>query len=267
MICDICHSREARVIYTEIINGQKREQHLCENCAGEQTRAITEKLGNEINIGSILSGILQNYAKGLAAKSSNEPVCQRCGMTASKLIKDGRLGCPECYNAFSMILEKNLKTVQGGVEYHGKVPVNAIKVDIAPAASAGKTAADVMKAATDEIVRRNTRRKRPSKKAGADEYRELLQKALEEEDYEEAARLRDLIKEAAEVPEGKKAAATGKKAAAEGKKTASAGKKAATVEKKAAAAGKKSVSAGKKAAADGKKSASEKAPVKGGRNR
>ncbi|MBO4558718.1 MAG: UvrB/UvrC motif-containing protein [Lachnospiraceae bacterium] len=249
MLCEICHTREANITYTEIINGQKREQHLCQVCAGEQTLAITGKLGNEISIGSILSGILQNYAKGLAAKSANEPVCQRCGMTASNLIKDGRLGCPECYNAFSMILEKNLKTVQGSVEHHGKVPANAARIEINPAQSAGRTAAEVMNAATEEIVRqneagrkkKNTKAKSLSEKtekpahtskdaaARIEDYRKQLNAALAEENYEEAARLRDLIRavEAAEQtefevpkPKTKRKTASAKETAPKAKKPA-----------------------------------------------
>ena len=266
MLCDICHTREANITYTEIINGQKREQHLCQICAGEQTLAITGKLGSEISIGSILSGILQNYAKGLVAKSANEPVCQRCGMTASNLIKDGRLGCPECYNAFSMILEKNLKTVQGSVEHHGKVPANAEHIEISPAKATGRTAAEVMNAATEEIVRMNEAGKKAkrSKKAQnlsavsekpahtskdaanrIDDYKKQLSAALAEENYEEAARLRDLIREVEaaektefEVPKpagrkksaaasgtGKKstAAKTGKSAGAAGRETSAKG--------------------------------------------
>lgn len=207
MLCDICHAREAKIMYTEIINGQKREQHLCENCASEQTLAIKDPLGNEIPIGSILSGILQNYAKGIASKTSNEPVCMRCGMTASDLVKGGRLGCPECYNVFSMILDKNLKTEQGSVEHHGKIPTNAKKTEVQPAAVGIRTAADIMKEATDEIARRNAQstdnaetadeaqRSTISNDAGKkiDSLKKLLQEALAVEDYDEAARLRDEI--------------------------------------------------------------------------
>lgn len=208
MLCDICHAREAKIFYTEIINGQKREQHLCENCASEQTLAISDKLGTEIQIGSILSGILQNYAKGIAAKSANEPVCMRCGMTASELIKGGRLGCPECYNAFSMILDKNLKTVQGATTHHGKEPLNARKTEIKPQPVV-KSPADVMREATDEIARKNRRtvpaRTRSEETAEAkqsaqtatspklEELKAQLAAALAEEDYEQAAALRDRI--------------------------------------------------------------------------
>lgn len=203
MLCDICHTREAKIFYTEIINGQKREQHLCENCASEQTLAITNKLGNEIPIGSILSGILQNYAKGIAAQNSNEPVCMRCGMTASELVKSGRLGCPECYNAFSMILDKNLRTVQGAAEHRGKEPLNAKKTEI-KLQPVTKTPADVMREATDEIARRNRKTapdikdqdEQPVQKTstpGIEELRTKLTEALAIEDYEAAAALRDKI--------------------------------------------------------------------------
>lgn len=204
MLCDICHTREAKIFYTEIINGQKREQHLCEACAGEQAISITDKLGNEIPIGSILSGILQNYAKGIAAKSANEPVCMRCGMTASELVKGGRLGCPECYNAFSMILDKNLNTVQGATTHHGKEPLNAKKTEIKPQ-PAIKTPADVMREATDEIARKNRRTvPKKSKTSGEepsapatpqiDALRAQLAAAVAEEDYDRAAALRDEIR-------------------------------------------------------------------------
>lgn len=222
MLCDVCHTREAKIFYTEIINGQKKEQHLCETCAGEQTLAIKDKLG-EISIGTILSGILQNYAKGIAGPSANEPVCMRCGMTASEMVKNGRLGCPECYNAFSMILDKNLRTVQGTDGHHGKVPVNAVNIKITAPVNTAKTAAEVMKEATDEIARKNDSAKlkkekkapvesgssRPAgktaKKKSSQAEKDLsklsvaqlkvrMTAAIEAEDYDEAARLRDEIK-------------------------------------------------------------------------
>lgn len=220
MLCDICHAREATIMYTEIINGMKTEQHLCESCANDKKLAIKDKMGNEISIGSILSGILQNYARGISAKSANEPVCMRCGLTASELVKGGRLGCPECYNAFSMILDKNLKTVQGQVEHHGKEPVNAKKIEVAPPVQNIRTAADVMKEATDEIARMNMRRDKATRAAepeknseggketdtvnreslstAAEKKIEILNASLAEalaiEDYDEAARLRDEIR-------------------------------------------------------------------------
>lgn len=204
MLCDICHTREARIFYTEIINGQKREQHLCEECAGEQTLAIKDRLGNEIPIGSILSGILQNYAKGIASKQANEPVCMRCGMTASELVKGGRVGCPECYNAFSMIIDKNLKAIQGAVEHHGKVPANADRIMIRPAAAAADSNIAAVRPPKERrgagtVVKPSKPVKTPAKTpAPVPEIERLKAEqahAVEEEDYELAAHLRDRIHE------------------------------------------------------------------------
>ena len=71
MLCDICQTREAKIFYTEIVNGQKKEQHLCEQCASEYTPIpINEIMGGQgiSAVGSILSGILSNYAKDRGKK-------------------------------------------------------------------------------------------------------------------------------------------------------------------------------------------------------
>ena len=127
MLCEICHENEARVTYTEIINGVKKEQHLCESCAAKQPPfSLIGKGVPEMQFGNILSGLLQSFAKGLNSMQEKESICGRCGMTASEFAKSGRLGCPDCYNAFAPILDKNLRTVQGTIENKAKRPMNAV---------------------------------------------------------------------------------------------------------------------------------------------
>ncbi|MCR5684872.1 MAG: UvrB/UvrC motif-containing protein [Lachnospiraceae bacterium] len=228
MLCEICKENEARITYTEIINGVKREQHLCESCAAKQSPFnLMEKFSGDIPFGNILSGLLQNIAKGMTTSQEKEVICGRCGMSASEFAKNGKLGCPECYSAFAPILEKNLKTVQGAVENKGKHPLNARMFEIpaglskdadagtatgkeAPAApgdtlgTAG-TIDDIM--GTPEKTLQKTgkktsgRKKKPdgetvSKETTNDEIAELrsrMNRAVSIEDYEEAARLRDLL--------------------------------------------------------------------------
>lgn len=133
MLCDICHEKPAKIFYTEIINGVKKEQHLCEDCASEHTVfSLKDKLGNDIPIGNVLTGILNSYTKNLKAKPASEIICTRCGMTMSEVIKSGHLGCPECYNTFALFLDKNLKTIHGTNEHHGKEPLNADKLPYRP---------------------------------------------------------------------------------------------------------------------------------------
>ncbi|MCR5769230.1 MAG: UvrB/UvrC motif-containing protein [Lachnospiraceae bacterium] len=232
MLCEICHENEARVTYTEIINGVRKEQHLCESCAAKQTPFnIMGKLGPEVQFGNILSGLLQSFAKGLGSMQEKEAICGRCGMTASEFAKTGKLGCPECYRAFSAILDKNLSTLQGAVENKGKKPMNAVYFE--PARQSGNTdtngikeKADVEEATgnllgsagtIDDILGKpeekavrpagkshgrgtasaaNTKGTTAGSKTEAAKIaslRKKMEKAVKNEDYEEAAILRDLI--------------------------------------------------------------------------
>lgn len=221
MLCDICHNKPAKIFYTEIINGEKKEQHLCEDCAGEYAAfALKDKLGNEIPISSILSGILANYAKGLASQSRPQPSCSRCGMTFDQFKKSGKFGCAECYNAFSMIIDKNLRNIQGADEHFGKEPINPIKLqltsdmpgqqDVQPVSQATEGPLETVDASQTPPVTTKatleTARKHSSKKRGkaaesektvdstsVEELRKLMAQAVAGEDYEEAARLRDMI--------------------------------------------------------------------------
>ena len=120
MLCDVCQTRQAKIFYTEIVNGQKKEQHLCEQCASEYTAVpLNELLGGQglSSVGSILSGILSSYAKGKSMKNIDhkETVCPECGTTESEFLKTERAGCPVCYNVFSDMIAKNFKAMQGGM--------------------------------------------------------------------------------------------------------------------------------------------------------
>lgn len=206
MLCDICHNKQAKIFYTEIINGEKREQHLCEDCAGEYAAfSLKDKLGNDFPLSGILSGILSNYAMGANKSEDNQQSCPRCGMTFEQFKKTGKLGCAECYNTFAGVVDKNLRSIQGADQHKGKRPHNASM--LIPAASVpadvkkfepevvspsdlkaeGQKIMDVGKtpAETAEV---------PVKEKSEAELRELMNAAVAVEDYKEAARLRDLIR-------------------------------------------------------------------------
>ena len=89
--------------------------------------------------------------------------CARCGFTQADFKKAGRLGCPECYKTFNDPLEGLLKTMHKGTRHVGKVP-------------------ESLKQTRDLSDRLKTLQKK-------------LSKAIEQEDFEEAAILRDEIKQ------------------------------------------------------------------------
>jgi protein arginine kinase activator len=173
MLCDRCQKRDAKILYTEIINGVKKEQHLCEECAADYTSFQMEKplLNSDLTLGDLLSTLLDNYKssdKKNYGEVSSELTCGSCHTSYEEFIQKGRFGCADCYKAFYGQLGKTFKGVQGAEIHTGKRP----KGFITPAPN--KVAKDFT-----EVEKLSLK----------------LQGAIEKEEFEEAARLRDLIKQ------------------------------------------------------------------------
>ncbi len=159
MLCNVCQKNPATVHLTEIVNEQMTELHLCESCARQKSQQMQQQFG--------LSDLLAGMAGANKAEDKAEMVnlkCSNCGLSYADFKKIGRLGCSECYNAFKKQLAPLLKRIHGMTQHVGKAPVKV-----------GKTT---------------------KKKGDIQELRAKLQLAIEMEAFEEAARLRDQIKEA-----------------------------------------------------------------------
>jgi protein arginine kinase activator len=162
--CQSC-SKPATVHLTDIVNGVKRETHLCQDCAEKQQLLKHQELN--------LSAILQTVLGQQLASSSDELgrlACPDCGIKYMEFKAGGRLGCPSDYRVFQAALRPLLERIHRSVRHAGKVPPNA---------------------------RRNAARQ-----AEILDLRRQLRSAVDGEAYEEAARLRDLLrhKEAADEP-------------------------------------------------------------------
>jgi protein arginine kinase activator len=167
MLCDVCGKNQATVHLTEIIDEQMNELHLCEDCARQKSAAMEQQFG--------LSDLLAGMADFEKPNKDEEPVrvtakCPSCGLTYADFKKIGRLGCGECYNTFRQYLAPLLKRIHGSSQHVGKGPLK------------GKT-----KPIGQILVSK--------KKTDLQELKVRLQKAIENEAFEEAARLRDQIKE------------------------------------------------------------------------
>ena len=173
MLCDRCQKRDAKILYTEIINGMKKEQHLCEECATDYTSFQMEKplMNSDLTLGDLLSTLLDSYTASDKKKPGEAPpsvTCSSCGTTYEEFIQKGRFGCSECYRCFNGQLGKTLKSIQGAELHTGKRPKGFVT------ATVNRAYKDISE----------------SEKLGI-----LLQEAIEKEEFEEAARLRDLIKQ------------------------------------------------------------------------
>lgn len=173
MLCDRCNKRDAKILYTEIINGIKKEQHLCEECATDYTSFQMEKplMNSELTLGDLLSTLLESYSAADQKKASEAIptiICSNCQTTYEEFMQKGRFGCAQCYHSFKEQLGKTMKGIQGSEIHTGKRPKGYHMIE------------------TDRILK------------GISETDKLtlrLHEAIEKEEFEEAARLRDLIKQ------------------------------------------------------------------------
>jgi protein arginine kinase activator len=159
MLCDICGKNPATVHLTEIIDEQMNELHLCEDCARQKSAQMEQQFG----LSDLLAGMVEFGKPEKETEVASSIKCVNCGLSYADFKKIGRLGCGECYRAFRKYLLPLLKRIHGSSQHLGKSLFKVAKV--------------------------------VKKKLDLQELRNKLQKLIEEEAFEEAARIRDQIKE------------------------------------------------------------------------
>jgi protein arginine kinase activator len=153
-----CHNcdENATVHLTEIIDGQKRAIHLCKKCA-EQQHFTNQQ---ELDIPAILQHMIGQHAA--ETDELSRLACPTCGIKYMEFRSAGRLGCPQDYQVFHDVLLPLLQRHHRGCTHVGKSPRHrrdaALQTELA-------------------------------------QLRRQLRDAVEAESYEEAARLRDLIRQ------------------------------------------------------------------------
>lgn len=178
MLCDNCKSREAKIYYTEIIDGCKKEQHLCEECAKKFSSFPMEApgLSKSFTLGSLLASLLGGYEEKEEKQVEEQTLsCKNCNMTYEEFLQQGVVGCPHCYQSFKGPLSSCIKNIQGNVKHTGKVPKG-------------------FQSKTEQIVHAMSE---------LDILGIHLQQAIEKEEFEQAAKLRDRIRELKEKEEMK----------------------------------------------------------------
>jgi len=160
MQCEECQKNPATVHLTDVSNNMKREVHLCESCAKTQGVTIKSYLHHKTpTYPEILTQIVHSQAE--ASPEEKDLACPKCGITYRKFRSTGKFGCPHDYVVFKKGLVGLLEKIHGKVEHKGKVPLRA----------------------TDQIQRQKELRS----------LRSDLEKAVRDEAYERAARIRDKI--------------------------------------------------------------------------
>lgn len=149
MLCTNCNSAPASYHYKTLVGNTLYEQHLCPACAAQLS---SENDG----IGSMFSSLF-------GQKLPERKVCPVCGVSESEVGRNGQVGCAQCYDTFSAMLEPYIRRIHGSLEHTGRFPQNA---------------------SADVKMRHELQ-----------QTRQELQAAINAEEYEKAAQLRDRLRE------------------------------------------------------------------------
>jgi len=163
MKCQDCGERDSSVKVTQIIDNEKVVLNLCKECAAK--RGFHSPLDNApFPLANFLSSMMNKETTKKGGKTIAAPdlTCPECGLTFSEFSRLGRFGCARCYQTFRDRLQPLLRKIHGSSLHRGKLP---------PMLSEDASAIKEKERLQDE-----------------------LQRAIESEDFERAADLRDKIK-------------------------------------------------------------------------
>ncbi|HUP02021.1 MAG TPA: UvrB/UvrC motif-containing protein [Gemmatimonadota bacterium] len=160
MLCADCQKNKAIVHFTQIVNDETETFHLCQSCAqarGLKTTPSTSQVP--------LSDFLYELGAPIFTKATSANLsCPRCGCTFRQFRKTGRLGCAECYTTFEQEMSALLRKIHGSNEHVGILESEGIEPQ-------------------------------DDRQAQMADLRRRLRQAVDSEEYERAAELRDQIVE------------------------------------------------------------------------
>ncbi|MDD2628327.1 MAG: UvrB/UvrC motif-containing protein [Clostridia bacterium] len=161
MKCSKCKINEAKIKYEENVNGIKKSMDLCEECS-RNLGILSSNIGFMDNL--LMS--LMDEPITIGTSKTLENTCKNCGYHFSDYTSTGLFGCPECYTTFEKRLLPMFHKIHGTASH--------------------------LKDKNDKTVKNG---KEIKKENTILELKGKLMKHIQNEEYEEAAKLRDLIKE------------------------------------------------------------------------
>lgn len=169
MLCEKCGEREANVKIVKIVNGEKTVEHLCEVCA----RQLSDfSLNYSDNISFSLPDLLSQFFNvelmqpnhtNVTSTFAKQQICPKCGLTEARFTESGQVGCDQCYQTFRNWLLPLIRRVHGSVSHRGRIPERQ---------------------GAQLVIEREI-----------EKLRHDIQNAISEERFEDAATLRDRIKD------------------------------------------------------------------------
>jgi protein arginine kinase activator len=169
MLCQDCNIREAQVQLTQIINNEKLTLSLCRECA--EARGFHSPLDNvPFPLAEILKGLAAPPVGATKSEPMEDLTCEACGLTFEQFTRQGRFGCGKCYGAFRPRLEGIMRKIHGASLHRGRNPEFA----------KFESGSDVLPVKEEERLQAE------------------LGVAIQNEEFERAAELRDKLKQVRE---------------------------------------------------------------------
>lgn len=163
MLCQNCKRNEATTHIKRIINGDMAETHLCAGCAS-QLGYDDMFSGLGLNLSDFFGGFLSDTVPSVTALTTVKR-CPKCGSSFHDIVKEGKIGCSECYRTFYDNLLPMLQRIHGRIQHNGK--------------TSAKFSHTQQEESTEEKIER---------------LKNEMNEVVGKQDFEQAAKLRDEIK-------------------------------------------------------------------------
>jgi len=163
-----CCEKPATVHLTQIVENKVHKVDLCEECA--QDKGVTNPEGFS------MADFLPTFEDG--SLNDGELVCESCGLTQKEFKKNGRFGCASCYDVFKPVLDTMLEGMHAGKRHEGRIPdgFEPKPIDAPVKLKEPETSKEDIVALEKELT-----------------------EAIEAEEYERAAQIRDRIRQLQEL--------------------------------------------------------------------
>lgn len=185
MLCQNCGKNEVTFRYTQMINGVKKELALCDECAKKLGLEESFQFNMPIHFSNFLGDFLNEAFDTNLMPSflkTNTLQCDHCGMTYQDFAQNGKFGCSHCYDTFEGTLDSLFQNIHGSSVHTGRKSQltqeerKSVKEDI------------------EKMKKEDKKQPNNEKESQLENLNKQLKQAIQEERYEDAAKIRDEIK-------------------------------------------------------------------------
>lgn len=172
MKCSHCNNNDANTHIKRTINGKTQEMYLCSECA-KKLGVMDEFDFEPFTMDSFFGNLLGAGASALNSLAGIDR-CEYCGSSLNDIINSGKAGCSNCYTKFEDRLTPSIEKLHGRTKHIGKNVTYTYEKD---------------------ANEKDDKTAQPSKESEIDKLKSELKTAIQEQRFEDAAIIRDKIKE------------------------------------------------------------------------